>query len=80
MARGSGAAILEPGPKQGLDIPCELSRLILHPSKHTFLLEGIVSARGQAQRNLAWPRYQERKALKKKKKKINVKNGAFKVI
>lgn len=56
---GSGAAILQPVPEQGLDIPCWLSGLILHSSGLTFLLEGVVSAKDQAQRNLSWPQYQE---------------------
>ena len=52
----SGAAILEPVPKQGQGTPCWSSWLVSHPSRQTFCLEGVVSsAKGQAQRTLAWP-------------------------
>lgn len=45
---------------------CWLWRLITHPPRQTFLPEGVVSTKGQAQRNLVWSQYQERKAFLKK--------------
>ena len=57
------------GTKAGAGHFLLVAMVVSHPSRLTFHLEGVVSAKGQALRNLAWP-FSSRKERQLKKKKM----------